>query len=334
MTEQVLVIPYRLRLARPVPLATGPLRAREGRLLCRVASNGRIALGDVAPMAGVHATGLARLDPLLSSLAAGRPLRGALPPALAFGLDLLARDLAEDWPAPRHRRVSIAALFAGTIDQVPAFVAALPAGTESCKVKVGGAAPAADRELLTALLGSLPEHVRLRPDANRRWTLADAEAALAGLPVDRVEFLEEPLRNPAELPRLRDRTGLPFALDESEGEVEESVRSASSAWIFKWAREGPLDLATPRLQRATDQGRRIVISSCFESGVGLFAQARLALALNDVPVPCGLGTGAWLAEDVLAPAYPLSPEAVFADDRRPALAAAFSAALDAPGGSL
>lgn len=334
MTNRVRVLPYRLQLVRPIPLATGPLPAREGRLLCRVAADGRIALGDVAPMAGVHATELARVDPLLLALASGRQLAGPIPPALAFGLDVLARDLDGSWPAPRHARVSIAGLFSGTRDQVPSFVDALPAGTESLKVKVGGAPPSDDRALLSALLAALPEHVRLRPDANRRWTLADAEAALAGLPAERVEFLEEPLRNPAELPRLRERTGMPFALDESEAHVEDAVRDASSAWILKWAREGPLTGIEARLAQAADRGRHVVVSSCFESGVGLYAQARLALALNEVPVPCGLGTAAWLAEDVLAPAYPLSPEAVFADDRRPALAAAFSAALDAPGGSL
>ena len=78
MSTPLQVLPFRLAMRRPLSLATGPLRAREGRLLALPRDAGGWALGEVSPMAGVHASGLDQVDPLLLRLADGEGLGNAL----------------------------------------------------------------------------------------------------------------------------------------------------------------------------------------------------------------------------------------------------------------
>jgi len=87
------------------------------------------------------------------------------------------------------------------------------------KVKVGGATVEDDVNRVNKLVATLtPARVRLRLDANQAWTLDQAAAFIKGLrEPDVIEYMEEPLQNPREIPKLWRlcQGAVSFALDES-----------------------------------------------------------------------------------------------------------------------
>ncbi len=58
----------------------------------------------------------------------------------------------------------------------------------------------------------------------------------------------------------------------------------------------------PLIEQARTSGRRAVMSSCYETGVGTAAVARASWTTGPNAPAVGIGTIAWLAEDCLAPA--------------------------------
>ncbi|MFW5967828.1 MAG: enolase C-terminal domain-like protein, partial [Persicimonas sp.] len=99
-------------------------------------------------------------------------------------------------------------------------------------------------------------------------------------------------------------TTVDIAADESCGTYERALhiidRGLVPVAVLKPSRLGGL-LPTARLiERATESGVRVVLSSLIESAIGRSAIAQLAAARPDLAGPHGLATGAWLADD-LAP---------------------------------
>ena len=214
--------------------------------------------------------------------------------------------------APRET-VALNALLLGDREQVlRAARLAEETGYRAAKLKVGGEATAAAalaREVAAAL-----GPVALRLDANGAWTLAEALAFAAGLGGVAVEYVEEPLADVADLPALARRAPrVRWALDEGLGEAlaNPAVAAAMRAAVVKpmlgaarvWAAQHELvrGFGTPRSEAARGP---VVVSSVFESGVGMRHLVALAAALGDAPA--GLDTYGWLAEDVLARRLPLA----------------------------
>ena len=108
----------------------------------------------------------------------------------------------------------------------------------------------------------------------------------------RVEYIEEPLSDPSSYPRLP----IPFALDERLPMFHDLLDGLSSlrAIILKPSLLG-LHNCSNWIKRSTKLGLNAVISSTFESSVGLFAYANIA----QTNTHCGLGTSSWFKEDVL-----------------------------------
>ena len=213
--------------------------------------------------------------------------------------------------APRET-VALNALLLGDRAQVLGAARRVgEAGYRAAKLKVGGEATAAAalaREVAAAL-----GPVALRLDANGAWTLAEALAFAAGLGGVAVEYVEEPLADVADLPALARRAPrVRWALDEGLGEAlgSPAVAAAMRAAVVKpmlgaarvWAAQHELAQGlTPRSEAARGP---VVVSSVFESGVGMRHLVALAAALGDAPA--GLDTYGWLAEDVLARRLPLA----------------------------
>ena len=146
--------------------------------------------------------------------------------------------------------------------------------------------------------------VTLRLDANRAWSLQEAERfayGAAGLPYS---YVEEPLAEPAQLPSFVRTCGVPVALDESLSGVEpgrlEEHRHARAV-VLKPALLGGISRTLRFARRASDLGVEPVTSSAYETGVGIAALVSLAAAVGDEEVPAGLDTYRRLAEDVLSP---------------------------------
>ena len=152
---------------------------------------------------------------------------------------------------------------------------------------------------------------RIRVDANGAWSVDDAVRALAALAPVGLEYAEQPCATVAELAALRlalARAGVdvPVAADESvrraEDPLEVARRGAADLVVVKAAPLGGIARALEIIEQA---GLPAVVSSALDTSVGLALGVRLAAALPVLEHDCGLGTGALLAEDVVA--EPLVP---------------------------
>ncbi len=329
---------YRLPLAAPLRLAGQVIHERAG-VLVRIDSDSDVSgWGDAAPLPGFSRETVEEAETELTAWA-GR-LRGAVfdpggddlesrlgsgpaaaSPSVRFALETALASLSrrmEDTAAAEltcfEGAVPVNGLLTGLREQVLADARRFrDGGCRAVKLKVGRRPVAEDVGLTRAVRDVIGDAVSLRLDANRSWSLEQAVAFGREFGGAGVEYLEEPLRDPAQLRELFDATGIPVALDESLLELRPDDlegRREVGAVVLKPTLLGGLARAGEWAAKASALNIRPVVSSCFESGVGLLALAAFAWASTGDAVPAGLDTYRWLAADVVAPRLPLGAGAI------------------------
>lgn len=273
--------PYEIPLREPLP--GSPDKVRRGFYL-RV--NG--AIGEAAPLPGWSRETVADAEADLRELADGKPWEEIRSASVRFAWECAEQNLNgwRDFPVLAHE-VPINAL-GGDLETK------LAQGCRCFKLKVSGdplKMAAWVREQSQQLAGRAP----LRLDANRAWTEAEARTFLQGIADVDYEYLEEPVRTRTELRNLLPDARL--ALDETLREIsplELFDWSGIRAVILKPTLLGGLAISDAFARAAAEIGAVPVVSSSFESGVGLAALARFAASLSANPEPAGLDTGRWL----------------------------------------
>jgi O-succinylbenzoate synthase len=140
------------------------------------------------------------------------------------------------------------------------------------KVKVGSLS--IDDAIAT--VRELKSHFSLRIDVNGSWTRSDMERFCAAFSPSDFEYLEDP---------SSEITSSPFPLATDEIPYEHRV---ATIWKPHW--KGPPPRGLPG---------KLILSSVFESGVGI-AQIVAAAAQMGLPQdPIGIGTYAYLERDIL-----------------------------------
>lgn len=317
---------YSLPLRRPMTVPGASPERRDGLLFQLTDADGSIGWGDAAPLPGLSPETFAEtLDGLKTASAAlidGKNIPwDAMPPSASFAaetaLDTISRDSE---PADN---VTLCALLAGSADEIVEKARrAVDSGFRATKMKVGRSEWGEDVRLAAAVRERLGPDIELRLDANRAWSFEMAAEFSRNIADIGIAFIEEPLRDWHGLARLWEATRVPFALDETLQEHRPALAAAargdwpadaaelgaaialSAACVIKptllhfkgmreWLRGGALD------------GRPVVVSAAFESGVGIAALARYASILRAPRPAAGLDTYDWLADDVLQARLPL-----------------------------
>jgi o-succinylbenzoate synthase len=322
---------YRLPLSEPVRLKK-TLRHREGLLVELASDGGAAGWGEAAPLPGFSREGLDEVTGQLRGLAdamVGREVtvdlldaQGAfvreldamdLAPSARFGFELALWDLfaapsgrvLPELVTPRPRpTVPVNALISSPDRAIEEARRARAAGYGTVKLKVGGRDVEEDVELVRTLSEALGEAMALRLDANRAWSFEEAERFARGTAGLCLEYVEEPLSDPAGLPSLASTCGLPVALDESLTDIEPEAledHRYARAVVLKPTLLGGISRTLRFARAAARFGARPVISSAYESGVGTSGLVALAAGVGDEEVPAGLDTYRRLAEDVLRP---------------------------------
>jgi O-succinylbenzoate synthase len=213
------------------------------------------------------------------------------------------------WPAPLRHAVPVNGLVPAVDPETAARLAseAGAAGMTTVKVKVGGGPLDEDADRVAAVREALGRTGRIRLDANGAWDLDGAVAAIARLAVFDIELVEQPVADLDDLARVRRRVSIPVAADECVRTLADARRlaalEAADAVVVKVQ---PLGGVRAALRVVEAAGVAAIVSSLYETSVGLAAGVALAAALPDLPYACGLGTAALLAGDVVA--NPLIPE--------------------------
>ncbi len=193
---------------------------------------------------------------------------------------------------------------------------AVAAGITTVKVKVGGGSLADDADRVAAVRAALGPGGRIRLDANGAWDVDTAVVALDRLAGFDLELVEQPVADLEDLVRVRRRVAVPIAADECLRSPEDARRlaalDAADAVVVKVQ---PLGGVRAALQVIEAAGVPAIVSSLYETSIGLAAGLALAAALPELPYACGLGTATLLAGDVVAD--PLIPHGGVLPVRRP-----------------
>jgi len=310
------VVPYRL----PFQAAHGVFTARNSWILRLGDRDGRQGFGEMA------------LDPSASAAD-----ESALRRAVREAVDLLADGVTPDWSARggsgaigRAVRAGVdsalewmsiggsagsAAVavnatldFSGPNEAAEAATRAVSAGFSTLKIKaVGAESPVALAARLTAIRRAVGGSIRLRLDVNGSWDLATAIGRLNALTEYDIEYVEQPLPA-ADVDGhaiLRRETTVPVALDESVADEASAQRilevGAADVLVVKPARVGGPGVVRAIAARAADAGVPVVLSTFFETGVGLVAALRAAAGLPQIDEERahGLATMGLLEHDLL-----------------------------------
>ena len=312
-----------MRLVRPLSTARGRIGSREGFVLTVESDSGERGMGEASPAYWLGGERIAQTrralesivqsvdrhrdpDELRSLIDENSSGSSPLTPAAACALDTALIDLST-----RIRGVPMASVLGGeSIGPVP--VCALLAGrtfkelTQEARIAVGnghtsfklklGASPiAADARKVASLRMAIGNDFSIRLDANRAWTLKQAEAALHAFHPYGIEFLEEPLRSPqpGDMRRLSDATGVALALDESlSGAAALSAfieHDAVDYLVLKAARLGGPTRCVEIARLAGTAGIKVVVTDSIESAVGMSTAVHLASALSRRGTAVGTG---------------------------------------------
>jgi len=163
-------------------------------------------------------------------------------------------------------------------------------GQHRClKLKVGRQELSADQKMIRTILQRWPE-LTLRLDANRLWTTEQALKFFdwaQGLPI---EYIEDPIANDDHLDRLQ---GIAIALDELL-RPDLIQLPCVRAVIIKPSLWGAS--VQDLIAEANKQQKQVILSSAFESSIGL---SRIAALLPESQDHHGLGTISWFKDHVV-----------------------------------
>lgn len=212
----------------------------------------------------------------------------------ALWLQSALESANQSFPPPFRERVLVnATLPEVPIHQVSEVLSWFP-GSTTVKVKVG---TADDIERIKEVFRVIPDAL-LRLDANGVFTIAEADEFFTSLYNQyghQIEYVEQPCATLAENAALS--LPVPIAIDENlrhGGDISE-INKVADRIIVKVAPLGGIKRA---LKIINQSDKPVVISSAFESSVGLAAGIALAAHLPDDAI-CGLGTIALLKSDVV-----------------------------------
>jgi o-succinylbenzoate synthase len=313
-----------VRFRRPFPVAAGMWNAREAWILRLTDADGRVGVGEavVEPDDGeVAGTVLESLVREAVSMAAGGVLptgdelegHGRPGRALRAGLDGARFDL-DGVPLPALRAdgegvgVNAVLPLLGPRPSMEAALQAVAAGFTTLKLKAGGER---ETEVLVdrvrAVRDAIGPDVRLRLDANGAWDAATAEERLEAVTRFDLEYVEQPLAgdDAAALADLRRRVRVPIAADETVDSLRAARElleaGAVDVLVVKPARVGGLVVGTAIAELAVEHGVPVVVSTLFETGVGIAAALAMAagMPVMNEPPDHGLATAGVLEHDLL-----------------------------------
>ena len=220
-----------------------------------------------------------------------------------------AREAAEEaasgrWPPAVRTHIPVNAIVPAVGPDEAAAIAAgaLAAGITTVKVKVGDPD---DVDRVAAVRDALGPAGAIRVDANGAWDVETALATIARLAPYGLELVEQPVASMDDMAtvrrRLRAGADVPLAADECVRSVDDARRlrrlEAADVLVLKVQ---PLGGVAAALAVAEAAGLPALVSSLFETSVGLAAGVALAAALPDLPYACGLGSAGLLAADVVS----------------------------------
>ena len=203
--------------------------------------------------------------------------------------------------------------FAAPREGAEAALQARQAGFTTLKLKAGAERETEDLVArVRAIRRAVGPEIRLRLDVNGAWDLPTAEDRLEAVARFDIEYVEQPLAadDSAGAAELRRRVAVPLAADEAVYSASAARRllaeGAADVLVVKPARVGGPVAVAEIAAAAAAAGVPVVLSTLFETGIGVASARVAAAALPAAPwrggatrLPHGLATAGLLEHDLL-----------------------------------
>jgi len=212
-------------------------------------------------------------------------------------LNLTARrhgnTLADVLSSSASSEIRVNALITDIARAVGQAIRLVDEGYGTLKLKVGRTDIEEEARAVRRVRAAVGNDVALRLDANRAWTCEHA-LRFADMVHDlKIEYIEEPCRDLDETSRFMQTCDLPVAYDESLAKpdmVAISNLPTPAAFVLKPTLLGGFERCAALTRFARGRGAKAVISSYYESGIGIGALAQFAAAYGSPGVAHGLET--------------------------------------------
>ncbi len=274
-----------------------PFQTKKGLLLYAKTVDGKEAFAEVSPLPGFSIETLEEAKQQLEALRKDimdDPLevlqKKNLLPSVAFGLDSLIYSLScTDSPSSYPLCGFLSGTFEEMQDEIPFL---LNEGYKHIKIKVSKLSFDEAHKIIEMLLGKAV----LKIDVNRAWSLNESLSFFSHYPLDAFEYIEEPVSDTNDLASFP----YPIALDETLRENRSIPNLLSiKAFIIKPMLTGSLKEIQKLVDLAHLTKASAILSSSYESGVGLFHLCSL-LKRAKIPVhPLGVDTHRLINQDIL-----------------------------------
>jgi O-succinylbenzoate synthase len=312
----------------------GKITAREGLIIKLVFDEGLEGFGEIAPLPGLSNVTLeeclGNLRETAFSLKKGQFSFDTLEtdffekldkirlyPEVRFGIEMAvlnAAALLRELPLSKFlsahaaQEVVLNGLLADADEPVEQEVERLlQDGYTLIKVKVGGEVYE-DAKRLKAVVKAAHSRAHVHVDANQKWNLDEANLFAKELNGCTIKYIEEPFFDISKIPEFFRNTGIPVALDETivrRGFAYSNPLEGVKFLVLKPTLIGGIRKVLRIMREAEKSGLQFVISSSFESGIGLFTLGHLAASAGK-DVTAGLDTLKWFESDLLKNPLPIS----------------------------
>ncbi|GIU11107.1 o-succinylbenzoate synthase [Shewanella sp. c952] len=222
--------------------------------------------------------------------------------AIAFGLSLMHAKLMGSLDGHSLESRTIPLIYRNQDEPLSAVaerVKALASNVHAVKVKVAQTSLEDEIQLIHQIL-AIRSDLKLRLDANRGFELQQAIEFIACIPLNAIEYIEEPCRQPGDNPHFYKAIEAPWALDESlnDPDYQFEMQAGLCAIIIKPMLLGSLNKLQALQHVANEHAVRTILSSSLEASLGIDALSRLASIVTPDEIP-GIDTLAAFSQDLL-----------------------------------
>ena len=328
LNERVAAFRTKLSLTTPLPFLAGDGTQRDIAFIIIRDAAGIPHYGEIAPLRGFSVESVEDTLNELDTIAFAIPpietvslplspvwtsfLRTVVCPSLRCGIEgaildrLASTGVLTDAITKRPTVPCNALIMVGQEEETLRTIRhRIDRGFQTLKLKLS---PQSVESTLRALrAANLPPTTRLRLDANRSFTAPEWLSVTKDLATLPIEYVEEPLLTPGELPAIMTSGGIPIAIDETTRDTapEEWLRWGLRAVVLKPSLNGGLLSLLPLIAAIEGNGASVTLSSSFESDVGLRSIALLTTLVERCGA-IGVDTASFIKENLSQPPFPRS----------------------------
>ena len=325
--------PYTLKLKKSFFTARTEIKERKGFILRLTDADGFEGIGDCCPFPEFGSESIEdvenvvsdfKLKVIINETEIEKSINNCLAnynkmPALRHGLEQAiiniicnknktTIDKLLNLKLKKRVNVNAAIGFLNVEESVKAAKNYIEKGFATIKLKIGRTNFKEDISVIKLIRETFGENIKLRIDSNGNWNLEEAIINLRALEQYDIEYAEQPVNNLSDYIKLKKKTNIPLAPDESIRSVKDAkefIKSGAVSYlILKPMMIGGMLPTLEIIKQALTENIIPVITSSFESAVGK-TNAVITAATVKAIVAHGLGVADHFINTITNDPFPI-----------------------------